>query len=231
MLHDWRAASARYDSSQHINAKNSGDEHERAGPSLPMPIIVGRDCIGKNLQWERSDGLAEAVIPKTIAESSEKKRSRFAAYASKGEQNPGDDPLGRCLHHDMDNCFPPANTQGERGFAITIRYQQNNLLRCAQDQWNHDQTKREPPGVRREASEAQNDQTVNHDPPGDRRNAVEHINQETENRIEPSRAVFRQINSARNANRYPNDTSKCKQFERADNRIHHATPNGSYRRR
>jgi hypothetical protein len=49
-----------------------------------MPIIVGGDRIGKNLQWERSDGLAKAVIPKTIAESSEKERSRFAAYASEG---------------------------------------------------------------------------------------------------------------------------------------------------
>ena len=105
-----------------------------------MPIVVGRDRIGKNLQRERSDGLAEAVIPKAIAESSEKKRSRLAAHASEGEQNPGDDPLGRGLHHDVDNCFPPANTQGERGFAITIRYQQNNLFCCAQDQWNHDQS-------------------------------------------------------------------------------------------
>jgi hypothetical protein len=84
MLHDWRAASASQDSYKHINAENSGDQYERAGPSLPMPIIVGRDRIGKNLQWERSDGLAEAVIPKTIAESSEKERSRFAAYASEG---------------------------------------------------------------------------------------------------------------------------------------------------
>jgi hypothetical protein len=138
MLYDWRAASASQDSYKHINAENSGDEHERTGPSLPMPIIVGRDRIGKNLQWERSDGLAKAVIPKTIAKSSEKERSRFAAYASQGEQNPGDDSPGRGLHHDVDNCFPPANTQGEGGFAITIRYQQNNLFCRAQDQWNHD---------------------------------------------------------------------------------------------
>ena len=138
MLDDWRTASASQDSYKHINAENSGDEHERASPSLAVPVVVGRDRIGKNLQRERSDGLAEAVIPKTIAESSEKERSRFAAYASKGEQNPGDDSLGRRLHHDVDNCFPPADTQGEGGFAITIRYQQNNLFCCAQDQWNHD---------------------------------------------------------------------------------------------
>src|SRR5258707_602327 len=123
MLHHGRAASASQDSYKHINAENSGDEHERAGPSLAVPVVVGRDRIGKNLQWERSDGLAETVIPKTIAESSEKKWGRLAAHAGEGEQNPGDDPLGRGLHHDMDNCFPPANTQGEGGFAITVRYQ------------------------------------------------------------------------------------------------------------
>ena len=139
-LDDGRTTSASQDSYKHINAKNSGDEYERAGPSLTMPIVVGRNRIGKNLQWERSDGLAEAVIPKTIAESSEKERSRFAAHASEGEQNPGDDPLGRGLHHNVDNCFPPANAQRERGFAITIRHQQNNLLCCPQDQRNHDQT-------------------------------------------------------------------------------------------
>ena len=93
MLYDWRAASASQDSYKHINAENSADEHECASPSLPVPVIVGRDRIGKNLQRERRDRLAEAVIPKTIAESSEKQRSRFAAHTSEGEQNPRDDPL------------------------------------------------------------------------------------------------------------------------------------------
>ena len=40
---------ASQNSNHHINAKNPGDEHERAGPSLAMPIIIGRNCVGKNL--------------------------------------------------------------------------------------------------------------------------------------------------------------------------------------
>src|SRR5205823_2472478 len=89
-------------------ARFSPYQIERASPSLPMPIIVGRDRIRKNLQWQRGDWLAEAVIPKMIAESGEKERSRFAANTSEGEKDPGNNPLGRSLHHDVDNCFPPA---------------------------------------------------------------------------------------------------------------------------
>src|SRR5262249_30209036 len=61
-----------HNSNQYINAKNTGDEQESASPSLSMPIIVGRNGIGKNLQRQRRDRLTEVVVPKTITESSEK---------------------------------------------------------------------------------------------------------------------------------------------------------------
>ena len=73
--------------------------------------------------------------------------------------------------------------------------------------------KREPAGVGRKAFEPQDYQPVNDHAPGDRRNAVEHIGKKAEDRVEPRRAVFRQINSAQNANRYSNDTSNSEQFE------------------
>jgi hypothetical protein len=86
-----------------------------------MPIVIGRDSIGKNLQRQRSDGLAEAVIPKTISERSEKKRGSFATHASKREQNSSDDPPGGGFHHNMDDCFPAADAKRERRFAISVR--------------------------------------------------------------------------------------------------------------
>ena len=85
--------SSSQNSNQYINAKNTGDEHERAGPRLTMPIVIRRNGIGKNLQRKRGDGLAEAVIPKTITESGEKKRRCFAAHTSESKENPGDDSL------------------------------------------------------------------------------------------------------------------------------------------
>ena len=58
-----------------------------------MPIVVRRNGIGKNLQRKRGDGLAKAVIPKSIAESGKKKWGRFAAHASERQQDAGDDAL------------------------------------------------------------------------------------------------------------------------------------------
>src|SRR5205823_15020143 len=84
---------ASQESHQYINAKNARDEDERAGPSLAMPIVVRRDCIGKNLQRQGSNRLTKAVIPKSIAESGKKERSGFTAHPGESEQNSSDDAL------------------------------------------------------------------------------------------------------------------------------------------
>src|SRR5262249_42901492 len=99
------------------------DEHECPGPSLPMPILIRRDCVGKNLYWERCDGLAKIVVPKAVPKSCKEKRRRFAAHARQGEQNPGDDPLRRSLQYNVDDCLPTAYAQRKRCLAITIRHE------------------------------------------------------------------------------------------------------------
>src|SRR6266511_4295992 len=111
--------SSSQNSNQYINAKNTGDEHQRAGPRLAMPIVIRRNGIGKNLQRQCGNGLAEAVVPKAISESGEKKRRCFAAHTS----------------------------ERERGFAVSIWHKKNNFLRRAQDQRNHDQAQCEATSV------------------------------------------------------------------------------------
>jgi len=140
--------SSSQNSNQYINAKNTGDEHQRASPGLAMPIVIRRNGIGKNLQGKRGDGLAEAVIPKTISESGEKERGCFAAHTSERQQNPSDDPLGRGLHHNMDDRFPTANAKRERSFAVSIWHKKNNFLCGPQNQRNHDQPQRETPSAK-----------------------------------------------------------------------------------
>src|SRR2546430_16739086 len=106
--------SSSQNSNQYINAKNTGDEHQRASPSLAMPIVIRRNGIGKNLQRKRGDGLVEAVIPKTITESGESKRRCSAAPPTESKENPGEASRGCRLPNDMDDCFPPADAKRER---------------------------------------------------------------------------------------------------------------------
>src|SRR6266699_4463696 len=79
-LDDRRCTPPRQDSNDYVNAKNARDEHQRAGPGLTMPVVIGRNRIGKNLQWKRSDRLAKVVIPKVVPESRKKKWRCFAAH-------------------------------------------------------------------------------------------------------------------------------------------------------
>ena len=98
-----------------------------------MPVVIGRDRIGKNLQWERRDRLTQTVIPKPVAKGCEEKGRRFAAHAGKCKQNPGDDPLRCGLHHNVNDRFPPAHAECERGLTISVWHQQDDFFCRAQD--------------------------------------------------------------------------------------------------
>src|SRR5690242_6793926 len=117
------------------------------------------------------------MIPKSIAESGEKKRSGFASHASESKKNPSDDPFGRGFHHDVNDGFPTANTKRKRGFAVAVWHKKNDFLRRSQNQRNHDESERESAGIRGETFKPQDHQTVNDDAPHNRRNAVEHVSQ------------------------------------------------------
>ena len=52
--------------------------------------------------------------------------------------------------------------------------------------------------------------------------AVQNVGKEAQNRIEPGRAVFRQVNSPQNTDRYSDDPGKSKQFQRADDCVRHS---------
>src|SRR5580765_820351 len=161
-----------------------------------MPVVIGRNCVGENLQRQCSDGLGKAVIPKPISKSSEKKRGGLSADACERQQNASNDPPGCSLHYDVDDCFPSADTQGERSFAITIGNQQNDFFGRAQNEWNHDQSQRHTTSKDGEAFEPQYDQTVNDHTPGNRWDSIEDVSQKSQDGINPGGAVFRQVNSA-----------------------------------
>src|ERR1039457_6996972 len=62
---------ARQETHAGIEEQHQHEQHERAGPGLPMPVVVGRNRVGKNLERHRGDGFGEAVRPKTIAQRGE----------------------------------------------------------------------------------------------------------------------------------------------------------------
>src|SRR5205823_8012176 len=125
----------------------------------------------------------------------------------------------------MYNRFPTANAESKRRFAIAVWHQQNDFFCCADDQRNHDQPKREPTGVSREAFETQYDESVNHHTPGDRWNAVEHVGHKPHQRIHASRAIFSKVNSAQNAHRNSNYRSESEELKRTHNCVHHSAAN------
>src|SRR5947208_15417759 len=106
-----------------------------------MPIVVGRDCVSKNLQWKRSDRFAQVMVPKPIAQGGEEERCSLAADSCQGQQNASDDSLGSSLHSDVNDRFPTSDAERESSLAINSMYQQNHFLRRAQNEWGHDQDK------------------------------------------------------------------------------------------
>src|SRR5664280_3812547 len=63
---------------QNRKDEDDGDEHEGSRPGLPMPVFVGRDRVGENLNGQRSDRLIEPRREKPVVERSEKKRRRLS---------------------------------------------------------------------------------------------------------------------------------------------------------
>src|ERR1044071_925841 len=101
-----------------------------------MPIVIGGNSIGKNLQRQCCNRLTKVVIPEPIAEGCEKKRCSLATNPSQSEQNPRNNPPGGCLHDDVDDCFPAAHAKRERRFAVTVWHKKNHFLGGAQDEGN-----------------------------------------------------------------------------------------------
>src|SRR5882724_4517332 len=132
-LDDRCRSPAGQNSHQHINAKDSGDQDQGAGPSLAMPIVVGRDGVSKNLQWERGNRFTQVMVPKPVAEGSEKQRRGLAADPCQRQQNASNDSSGCCLHYDVHDRFPTSDTERESRLTIAVWHQQNHFLSRAQN--------------------------------------------------------------------------------------------------
>src|SRR5438105_334102 len=61
-------AAARRQPGRQAHHEHHPDEDEGPGPRLAMPVVVGRDRVGEDLQRQRGDRLVEPMVPEPLAE-------------------------------------------------------------------------------------------------------------------------------------------------------------------
>src|SRR5882724_745386 len=89
-----------------VDGQHEQKQDQRARPRLPVPVVVRRDRVGKNLQRHRGDGFGQIVRPKTVAQGGEQQRRGFARDARECEQDAGDNSLERGADDDLQDGFP-----------------------------------------------------------------------------------------------------------------------------
>ena len=97
--------------------EDDDDQNERAGPGLPAPIIIRRNCVGEYLQRKGGYRLCKTLVPEPVAESGEQKRRRLSRNSRYGQQDPRKDPWQRGLQHYADGRPELADAKGQRGLA------------------------------------------------------------------------------------------------------------------
>src|ERR1700739_5120631 len=69
------------------NDKN--DQNQSAGPSLPVPLVIGRNRVHENLQGQSRRRFVIAKIPELVAEGGKQQRRGFPANAGEGPHDSG----------------------------------------------------------------------------------------------------------------------------------------------
>src|ERR1700730_12356863 len=105
---DWSTEPGpRCEASRKADDQNDRDQHERAGPRLPVPLIVCVDRVGEDLERERRDRLTYRCRPELVAECREEKRRRFAGDSCHRDQRPGNNTGERGAENDGYRRPPP----------------------------------------------------------------------------------------------------------------------------
>src|ERR1035437_8106189 len=71
-------------------AHDQDDQDQRSGPRLLVPIVIGRNGVGKNLQRERRGGLIQFQVPKLISKGGKQQGSGFSRHPGKRQHAAGD---------------------------------------------------------------------------------------------------------------------------------------------
>src|ERR1022692_5111317 len=96
-------------------AHDQNDQDERSGPRLLVPIVIGRNGVGKNLQRERRGGLIQFQVPKLISKGGKQQGGGFSRHPGKRQHAAGDHSSGRRAQRDREGGAPLGNAQSIGG--------------------------------------------------------------------------------------------------------------------
>ena len=125
------------------------DEHQRAGPRLPVPVVVRRDRVGEDLHRQRRDRLHEGGAEEPVVERGEEQRRRLPGDARERQHDARDDPGQRRRQHDASSTRAPRVAPSARAPSRSVsRHQPQQLFGRAGDDRNHHDAERDAAGER-----------------------------------------------------------------------------------
>src|ERR1700758_5257910 len=75
------------------DGRNRGDDennqYQSSSPCLPVPLVIGRNRVHKNLQRQSRRRFVIAKIPELVAECGKQQRRRFSSNAGEGQHDSG----------------------------------------------------------------------------------------------------------------------------------------------
>ena len=160
-------------------------QHERAGPRLAVPVLVGRNRVGVDLHGQRRRSAAsELRREEAVVERREEQRRRLAGDARQREHDAGDDARQRRRQHDGEDRARARRAERQRAFAHRAGHEQQQFLGRPRDDRNHHDAEREAAGERAELLERQHGDPVDEHADHDRRHAVQRVGGEPDERRE-----------------------------------------------
>src|SRR5215470_4672619 len=79
---------------------DQNDKYQGTRPRLPVPVVVRRNGIRKDLERQRGGRLLQPPVPVLVSECREQERRGFPCDSGKGEHHARDDSRGCGAQHD-----------------------------------------------------------------------------------------------------------------------------------
>src|SRR5579871_2040102 len=188
-----RNSASKYRAREDVDNQNQAEQNQTRGPSLPLPVFVGRNRVNVDHVRQGFDGLVKTGTPVAIAEGGEEERSGFSGDASKGEKHSSENAAIGGGHDHGGDRLPLAGAESHRAFAKIGGDGAHEVFGAAQRDGNHHDAESDTAGERGEVLERKHDEGVGEDADDDGRNAVEEVGGVADDESDGAGAEFGEI--------------------------------------